>query len=184
MATVLSREFKITFQGDQGRVAHEFIIDLSELKKTTGISEEDVAKRLMDYGFHAPTQSWPHVGGLMVEPTESEDKLEIDRFMDAMFHIREEIREIEDGKADKLNNVIKNAPHTLKRLMSSDWDERFPYSREKAAFPAKWIHHRGKVFPSVARIDSAYGDRNLVCTCPSVTDYFSAYNDETSVESI
>lgn len=120
----------------------------------------------------------------MVEPTESEDKLEIDRFMDAMFHIRQEIREIEDGKADKLNNVIKNAPHTLKRLMSSNWDERFPYSREKAAFPAKWIHHRGKVFPSVSRIDSAYGDRNLVCTCPSVTDYFSAYNDETSVESI
>jgi glycine dehydrogenase len=153
MADVLSTQFKVLFRGEKGRVAHEFIIDFSKFKKTAGITEEDVAKRLMDFGMHAPTMSWPHVGGLMIEPTESEDKLEMDRFMDALFIIREEIRDIEEGRADKLNNTLKNAPHTLKRLMSSDWDERYPYSREKASFPAKWIHHRGKVFPSVGRID-------------------------------
>lgn len=126
----------------------------------------------MDYGFHAPTMSWPHVGGLMIEPTESEDKLEMDRFNDAMAMILQEIKEIEEGIADKKNNLLKNAPHTLKRLMSSDWDERFPYSRERAGYPVKWIHQRGKVFPTVSRIDSAYGDRNLVCVCPSVSEYF------------
>lgn len=182
MTKVLSKEYEITFKGENGRVAHEFIIDLSDIKKRTGISEEDVAKRLMDYGFHAPTQSWPHVGGLMVEPTESEDKLELDRFMDALLQIRKEIREVEEGKADKVNNLLKNAPHTLKRLMSSDWDKKYPYSRERAGYPAPWIHHRGKVWPAVGRVDSAYGDRNLVCTCPSVSDYFNAYNEESLTE--
>ena len=159
-----------------GRVAHEFIIDLNALKKKTGISEEDVAKRLMDYGFHAPTMSWPLVGGIMIEPTESEDKLELDRYIDAMKCIRQEIRDIEEGKSDKLNNPIKNAPHTLKRLISDKWN--YPYTRETAAYPLSWIHTRGKVFPSVARIDSTHGDRNLVCACPPFSDYLGAYTDK------
>lgn len=178
MAEVLGKQFKVLFKGEKGRVAHEFIIDLSEFKKTIGITEEDVAKRLMDFGMHAPTMSWPHVGGLMIEPTESEDKLEMDRFMDAFFIIREEIRDIEEGRADLNNNTLKNAPHTLSRLMGSEWDEKYPYSREKAAFPASWIHLRGKVFPTVGRINQAYGDRNLVCTCPNVSDYFAQYESE------
>ena len=130
----------------------------------------------MDYGFHAPTMSWPLVGGIMIEPTESEDKLEIDRFIDALKMIRQEIREIEEGRADKTNNVLKNAPHTLRRLMQDDWN--YPYSREYAAYPAKWIHARGKVFPTVARIDSAFGDRNLVCACPPIGDYVGPYDEE------
>jgi len=117
MANKLGEHYKIAFKGTKGRVAHEFIIDLSAYKKKIGVSEEDVAKRLMDYGFHAPTMSWPLVGGLMIEPTESEDKREIDRFIDALISIRKEIQEIEDGVADKENNVLKNAPHTLKHLL-------------------------------------------------------------------
>jgi len=129
----------------------------------------------MDYGFHAPTMSWPLVGGLMIEPTESEDKLEMDRFVEAMKSIRQEIRDIEEGKADKLNNMLKNAPHTLRRLMSDKWS--YPYTREQAAYPAPWIHLRGKVFPTVARIDSTFGDRNVVCACPDISDYTAAYED-------
>jgi len=169
MASKLGKHFKITYLGTKGRAAHEFIIDLSEYKKKIGIVEEDVAKRLMDYGFHAPTMSWPLVGGLMIEPTESEDKLEIDRFIEALISIKAEMQEIEDGKVDKVDNVLKNAPHTLKHLLEGEWTH--PYSREKAAYPAKWIHQRGKVFPSVGRIDQAYGDRHLVCTCPPA-DYY------------
>lgn len=169
-------DYSIKYRGENGRVAHEFIIDLNALKKKTGISEEDVAKRLMDYGFHAPTMSWPLVGGIMIEPTESEDKGEIDRFIDALKRIRQEIRDVEEGKADKLNNVLKNAPHTLRRLMKDNWP--YPYSRETAAYPAPWIHNRGKVFPAVARIDSAFGDRNLVCSCPPFSDYMGPYNEK------
>jgi glycine dehydrogenase len=175
MADKLKDDYKISFRGDQGRVAHEFIIDLNEIKKKTGITEEDVAKRLMDYGFHAPTMSWPLVGGLMIEPTESEDKIEIDRYIDALKSIRQEIRDIEEGKADKTNNMLKNAPHTLRRLMSDSWN--FPYTRQQAAYPASWILHRGKVFPSVARIDSTFGDRNLICACPDVSDYTQSYEE-------
>ena len=127
----------------------------------------------MDYGFHAPTISWPLTGGLMIEPTESEDKTEIDRFIDAMKRIRQEIREIEDGTVDKKNNLLKNSPHTLRRLMSENWD--LPYTREQAAYPAPWIHSRGKLFPSVSRVDSTFGDRNLVCECPPVADYLGEY---------
>lgn len=174
MAEKLSEDYSIRFRGENGRVAHEFIIDLNPLKKKTGITEEDVAKRLIDYGFHAPTMSWPLVGGIMIEPTESEDKLEIDRFIDAMKRIREEIREIEEGKVDKQNNVLKNAPHTLRRLMQDEWT--YPYSRQKAAYPAEWIHSRGKVFPSVSRIDSTFGDRNLVCSCPPMAVYEGQYD--------
>lgn len=151
MADRLGKHYSILFRGTHGRVAHEFIIDLSMYKKKIGITEEDVAKRLMDYGFHAPTMSWPHVGGLMVEPTESEDKLELDRFIDALISIKGEIQEIEEGKFDKEDNVLKNAPHTLKHLLEGEW--KHAYSREKASYPAKWIHLRGKVFPSVGRID-------------------------------
>lgn len=147
-------------------------------KKSCGVSEEDVAKRLIDYGFHAPTMSWPHVGGLMIEPTESEDKLEMDRFCEAMAMILREIQDIENEVSDPKNNLLKNAPHTLKRLISSEWDDRFPYSREQAAYPASWIAPRGKVFPQVSRVDSAYGDRNLVTTCPSVDEFF--YEDDES----
>lgn len=175
MAEQLAQDYKISFRGDEGRVAHEFIIDLNDIKKRTGITEEDVAKRLMDYGFHAPTMSWPLVGGLMIEPTESEDKTEMDRFIDALKLIRQEIRDVEEGRADKLNNILKHAPHTLRRLMQTEWS--YPYTREQAAYPASWIHHRGKVFPTVARIDSAFGDRNLVCSCPDVSDYTAAYDE-------
>ena len=180
MAEDLKNDYKISFRGDQGRVAHEFIIDLNEIKKTTGITEEDVAKRLMDYGFHAPTMSWPLVGGLMIEPTESEDKAELDRMIEALKKIRQEIRDVETGKADRTNNMLKNAPHTLRRLMSDKWN--YPYTREQAAYPANWIHLRGKVFPTVARIDSAFGDRNLICSCPDVSDYTQGYDDTISMK--
>ena len=164
------------FTGDDDRVAHELILDCSGFKKTAGITEEDIAKRLMDFGFHAPTMSWPVVGGLMIEPTESEDKLEIDRFIDAFKTIREEIAQIERGEVDKVDNVLKNAPHTLSHLTADEWDHS--YSRQKAGYPAKWIQLRGKVWPTVGRIDQAYGDRNLVCTCPPISDYFDTDNNK------
>ena len=123
----------------------------------------------MDFGFHAPTVSFPVVGSLMIEPTESEDKLELDRFIDAMRIIRQEIQEIENGKADKIDNVLRNAPHTLKHLLEGEWTHKYP--RDKAAFPATWIHTRGKKWATVGRIDNVYGDRNLICTCPPITDF-------------
>ena len=169
LANELESSYKILYKGEQGRVAHEFILDMREFKKTADITESDIAKRLMDYGFHAPTVSFPVVGGLMIEPTESEDKIEMDRFVDALKRIREEIREIETGKADKNDNVLKNAPHTLKHVVCDEWKHSYP--RDKAAFPAPWIQTRGKVFPTVGRIDNVFGDRNLVCTCPPVSDF-------------
>ena len=169
MAIELESSYKILYKGQSGRVAHEFILDMREFKKTADVTESDIAKRLMDYGFHAPTVSFPVVGGLMIEPTESEDKVEMDRFVDALKRIREEIREIEEGKADKNDNVLKNAPHTLKHIVCDEWTHS--YSREKAAYPAPWIHTRGKIFPAVGRIDNVYGDRNLICTCPPVSDF-------------
>ena len=165
----LKDDYAILYKGENGRCAHEFILDMREFKKSADITESDIAKRLMDYGFHAPTVSFPVVGGLMIEPTESEDKVELDRFIDALKKIRQEIREIEEGKADKDDNVIKNSPHTLQHLLCDEW--KHPYSREKASYPASWIHIRGKVFPGVGRIDNTYGDRNLVCTCPPVSDF-------------
>jgi len=169
MATELESSYKILYKGENGRVAHEFILDMRDFKRTADVNEADIAKRLMDYGFHAPTVSFPVVGGLMIEPTESEDKVEMDRFIDALKRIREEIREIEEGKADKVDNVIQNSPHTLNHVICDEW--KHSYSREKAAFPAPWIHTRGKIFATVGRIDNVYGDRNLVCTCPPVTDF-------------
>ncbi len=166
--TCLEDHYPILYTGKNGRSAHELILDCNPFRKSAGIDAIDIAKRLMDYGFHAPTVAFPVTGTLMVEPTESEPLSEIDRFVEAMIAIREEIREIEDGSADKDNNVVKNAPHTARMVASSDWD--MPYSREKAAFPMPWSEEI-KYFTPVTRIDDAYGDRNLICTCEPVESY-------------
>jgi glycine dehydrogenase len=165
MAKRLEAHYPVVFKGKNGRCAHEFIIDAKQFEATSGVKVEDIAKRLMDYGFHAPTMSWPEVGTLMIEPTESESKSELDRFCDAMIAIRNEIAEIEAGKADRADNVLKNAPHTAAEIASDNWNH--PYSREKAAFPAAWTRHY-KFWPAVGRIDNPYGDRNLVCACTGV----------------
>ncbi|MFT7584835.1 MAG: glycine dehydrogenase [Cellvibrionaceae bacterium] len=166
IAKRLDPHFPVLYQGESGRVAHECIIDLRHLKELA--SNEDVAKRLMDYGFHAPTMSFPVPGTLMIEPTESENLAEIDRFCRAMILIREEFTAIADGSADAENNPLKNAPHTAEEITSVDWDH--PYSREEAAFPADWVREN-KFWPYVARIDNAYGDRNLVCSCLPIEAY-------------
>ncbi len=166
----LKDHFPVLYTGTAGRSAHEFIIDLREFKKTAGIEAADVAKRLMDYGYHAPTMSFPVAGTLMIEPTESESKAELDRFCDVMISIREEIREIEEGRADVENNVLKHAPHTMRAVMREDWDR--PYTREKAVFPTEELRYH-KIWPSVSRVDDAYGDRNLICTCAPVEEYMS-----------
>lgn len=164
----LETKFPILYTGSQGRCAHEMIVDCRPFKSSVGIEAEDIAKRLMDYGFHAPTLSFPVAGTLMIEPTESENKEELDRFCDALLSIRAEIQEIEDGQADKLNNVLKNAPHTQSVVLIGEWNR--PYSREKAVFPLAYVK-ANKFWPSVSRIDSAYGDRNLVCACEPITSY-------------
>lgn len=163
----LSGHYPILYTGTQGRAAHEMIVDCRAFKEV-GVEVEDIAKRLMDYGYHAPTVSFPVAGTLMIEPTESETKAELDRFCDALLSIREEIREIEEGKADRQNNVLKNAPHTATMVLTGEWD--LPYSREKAVFPLEYVKGN-KFWPSVRRIDSAYGDRNLVCSCIPVEEY-------------
>jgi len=168
MAARLSSHYKILFQGKNGRCAHEFIIDLREFKSSCGVTEEDIAKRLMDYNFHAPTMSWPVVGTLMVEPTESESLYELDRFCDAMIAIRGEIKAIESGKADATKNVLKGAPHTHDMLINDKWDR--PYSREQAAYPLAYLK-ANKFWPTVGRLDNVFGDKNVVCTCPPLTDY-------------
>jgi len=170
VAKRLDPHYPVLYRGKQGGVAHECIVDLRHLKKTAGVEVEDVAKRLMDYGFHAPTVSFPVAGTLMIEPTESESKAELDRFCDAMIAIREEIREIEEGKAPKDNNVLKNAPHTARVITAPEWNR--PYSREKAAFPAKWVQD-GKFWPSVGRLNNVLGDRKLVCSCPPTEEYMT-----------
>lgn len=164
----LQEYFPILYTGKNGRCAHEFILDCREFKHSVGIEVEDIAKRLMDYGFHAPTVSFPVAGTLMIEPTESESKEELDRFCDALISIREEIREIELGISDKSNNVLKHAPHTAEVVMMENWNR--PYSREKAAFPLPYVR-QFKFWPSVSRIDNAYGDRNLYCACIPVSEY-------------
>ena len=163
----LSGHYPILYTGTQGRAAHEMIVDCRAFKEV-GVEVEDIAKRLMDYGYHAPTVSFPVAGTLMIEPTESETKAELDKFCDALLSIREEIREIEEGNADKQNNVLKNAPHTATMVLTGEWD--MPYSREKAVFPLEYVKDN-KFWPSVRRIDSAYGDRNLVCSCIPVEEY-------------
>ncbi len=168
MASRLRESYPLLFTGKHGRVAHEFILDLRPFKKSAGIEAEDVAKRLMDYGFHAPTMSFPVPGTLMIEPTESESKAELDRFCEALLAIREEIRAIETGRFDWERNPLKGAPHPADVVVSTSWDR--PYSREQAAFPLPWVRER-KVWPTVARIDNPYGDRNLVCVCPPIEAY-------------
>jgi glycine dehydrogenase len=162
IAERLAPHYQVVYRGKKGRVAHECIIDMRPFKMTAGIEVDDVAKRLMDYGFHAPTMSFPIPGTLMIEPTESESKGELDRFCDAMVLIREEIRAIEEGKSSREDNPLKNAPHTADAVVSSEWTH--PYTREVAAFPASWTRTR-KFWPPVARLNNAFGDRNLVCTC-------------------
>jgi glycine dehydrogenase len=161
----LNPHYPVLYSGQNGRVAHELILDCRGFKKTAGIEAEDIAKRLMDFGFHAPTMSFPVPGTLMVEPTESESKAELDRFCEAMIAIRQEIAAIEAGQLDRANNPLKNAPHTAAAVCATEWDR--PYSREQAAFPAPWLRVH-KYWPPVARVDNAYGDRNLVCTCPPI----------------
>jgi glycine dehydrogenase len=168
MAQRLNPYFPVLYKGRSGLVAHECIVDVRSFKAASGIDVEDIAKRLMDFGFHAPTVSFPVANTLMIEPTESESQAELDRFCDAMIAIRREIDEIASGKMDKVNNPLKNAPHTAKAVIQDAWDR--PYSREIAAFPASWVKER-KFWPAVARIDNAYGDRNLVCVCPDISEY-------------
>lgn len=167
----LEKHFPILYTGTHGRCAHEMIVDCRHFKHTIGIEVVDIAKRLMDYGFHAPTVSFPVAGTLMIEPTESETKAEMDRFCDALINIRAEIREIENGTADKVNNVLKNSPHTASVALSDAWDK--PYTRSKAVFPLEWVK-ANKFWPSVSRIDDAYGDRNLVCSCTPIEEYAEA----------
>jgi len=171
IAKRLEPHFPVLYKGAQGTVAHECIVDTRVVKQSSGVDVEDIAKRLMDYGFHAPTVSFPVPGTLMIEPTESEPKEELDRFCDAMISIREEIREIESGAADRQDNVLKNSPHTMSRVTASAWTH--PYTREKAAFPAPWTVEF-KFWPAVARVESAYGDRNLICSCPPTDSYVEA----------
>jgi glycine dehydrogenase len=163
----LENDFKILYLGKNGMSAHEMIVDLRMFKQH-GIEAEDIAKRLMDYGFHAPTMSFPVAGTIMIEPTESETKHELDRFCDAMLSIRQEIQEVIDGKADAEDNVLHNAPHTAKEIMSDSWSHS--YSREKAAYPVSYLKVN-KFWPAVSRIDNAFGDRHLICTCAPIEAY-------------
>lgn len=170
IAAKLAPHFKILYKGTNGRVAHECIIDVRPFKESAGVTVDDIAKRLMDYGFHAPTMSWPVAGTLMIEPTESESRQELDRFIDALISIREEIREIEDGKMDRENNPLKMAPHSYFELLSDKWNH--PYGREKAAFPRPWVREH-KFWVPVSRVDNVYGDKNLVCSCLPLEAYES-----------
>lgn len=167
MAHRIQEFFPILYKGVEGQVAHEFIVDMRELK-TRGVEVVDVAKRLMDYGFHAPTMSWPVAGTIMIEPTESESKAELDRFVAAIAGIRQEVDAIDAGKYSREDNPLTNAPHPAYVVMGSSWDHC--YSREVAAFPAPWTQEH-KYWPPVRRVDDAYGDRNLVCACPPINAY-------------
>jgi glycine dehydrogenase len=164
----LSKDFKVLYTGKNGNVAHECIIDIRPIKASSGISEEDLAKRLIDFGYHAPTMSWPVAGTIMIEPTESENLEEIDKFCNALIKIKKEINSVEDGKFDKEDNPLKNAPHTYLELASNEWNHK--YTREEAAFPNEYVRHN-KYWAPVARVDNVYGDRNLVCSCPSMEEY-------------
>ncbi len=168
MAKRLEKDFFILYTGKGGLCAHEFIVDLRPFKKSAGVEVEDVAKRLMDFGFHAPTISWPVAGTMMIEPTESESKSELDQYCDALLAIRKEIADIEEGRLPRDDNPLKHAPHTIEDVTRPDWNHA--YSRERAAFPLPWLRDL-KFWPAVSRIDSAYGDRNVVCTCPPIEHY-------------
>ncbi|XP_054439101.1 glycine dehydrogenase (decarboxylating), mitochondrial isoform X2 [Pteronotus mesoamericanus] len=176
MAKRLEKYYRVLFRGARGYVAHEFILDIRPFKKSANIEAVDVAKRLQDYGFHAPTMSWPVAGTLMIEPTESEDKAELDRFCDAMISIRQEIADIEEGRIDPRVNPLKMSPHSLTCVTSSHWDR--PYSREVAAFPIPFVKPENKFWPTIARIDDIYGDQHLVCTCPPMEVYESPFSEQ------
>jgi glycine dehydrogenase len=175
VAKRLSDHYDIVYTGANDRVAHEFILDLREVRRDPGITEQDVAKRLMDYGFHAPTMSWPVVGTLMVEPTESENKAELDRFCEAMIAIRAEIQAVEDGTVDAETSVLRQAPHPATLVTADTWAQDYP--RSTAAYPAEWVREN-KFWPSVRRVDDAYGDRNLMCSCPPIEAYAAHDEDE------
>jgi glycine dehydrogenase len=168
MAKRLESHYPVRYLNANGRCAHEFIIDCNAFDKSAGIKVDDIAKRLMDYGFHAPTMSWPEPGMLMIEPTESESKPELDRLCDALISIRGEIRAIEEGRMPRDSNPLKHAPHTAAVVAADEWTR--PYSRTQAAWPAAWLRDH-KFWPAVGRVDNPYGDRNLVCTCDSVKAY-------------
>jgi glycine dehydrogenase len=171
MKARLENDYKILYTGKNGTCAHEFIVDLRPFKMSAGIEAEDVAKRLIDYNFHAPTLSFPVAGTIMIEPTESEDKNELDRFCDALLSIRSEIKAIEEGSFDKTDNPLKNAPHTQFEITADEWNHK--YSRQKAAFPLEYVK-ANKFWPSVNRVNNTHGDRNLICTCEPVSAYASA----------
>jgi len=164
----LEKHYPVLYQGKNGRIGHEFILDMRQFKQTADIDVEDIAKRLIDYGFHAPTVSFPVAGTMMIEPTESESKAELDRFADALISISKEIHEIINGKADPRDNVLKNAPHTAREALSEDWNH--PYTRYKAVYPLHYLAEN-KFWPSVGRINNSYGDRNLICVCPPMESY-------------
>jgi glycine dehydrogenase len=168
VAKQLEAHYPVLYRGQNGLVAHECILDTRGVKSASGVEAEDIAKRLMDYGFHAPTLSFPVAGTLMVEPTESESKAELDRFIEAMIGIREEIAAVERGEADRDNNVLKRAPHTAAHVTSDEWDR--PYTRQQAAYPTQFTRER-KFWPYAGRVESAFGDRNLVCACPPIESY-------------
>ena len=168
IANKLKDHFPILYKGSKGNVAHECIIDIRTIKKETGVTEEDIAKRLIDFGFHAPTMSWPVPGTMMIEPTESESLKEMDTFCETLIKIKSEIEEIKNGKFDKIDNPIKNAPHTDLELASNEWKHK--YSREEAAYPSKFLRSN-KFWPPVSRVDNVYGDKNLFCSCPSMDEF-------------
>jgi len=165
MAKRLSNHYEVLYTGENGRVAHEFIIDCRPFEKSAGVRVEDIAKRLMDFGFHSPTMSWPVAGTLMIEPTESESKAELDRFCDALISIRHEIQQIESGELDKDDNPLKHAPHTAAAVSDDHWPHTYP--RSLGAYPTPHLREH-KYWPPVGRVDNPYGDRNLMCTCPPV----------------
>jgi glycine dehydrogenase len=177
MAARLAGAYDVLFSGKNGQCAHEFILDLRPLKAATGVTEEDVAKRLQDYGFHSPTMSWPVAGTLMVEPTESEDLAELDRFCDAMLAIRAEIDDVGSGRMSLEGSPLRNAPHTMDDILDEKWDRK--YTREVGAYPAPWIR-ANKFWPTCGRVDNVYGDRNLVCTCPPL----SAYEEDEDIKKV
>jgi glycine dehydrogenase len=168
MAKRLQGHYDVLFTNANGRCAHEFIVDCRPFDKAAEVKIDDIAKRLMDFGFHAPTMSWPVPGTLMIEPTESESKEELDRFCEAMIQIRAEIRAIEQGTLDRKDNPLKNAPHTAEAVSADEW--KHPYPRQLGAYPLPWVRNR-KFWPSVGRVDNPFGDRNLVCSCEPLSAY-------------
>ena len=164
----LGGHYKVLYKGQNGLVAHECIIDVRSFKDSANIEVEDIAKRLIDYGFHAPTMSWPVAGTLMIEPTESESKDEIDRFCDAMINIKREIQDIENGDLDITDNMLKNAPHTAEEVSKDEWDHS--YTRSRAAYPLE-VLKENKFWPPIGRVNNVYGDKNLVCSCPSMDEF-------------